>query len=679
MVTKGFVYDSKPTARITTKIGIFFLIVVIGLGAGIGFWGIPAIQKIIKEREENYAISFLENEANANKELKFNQALSEKQETDLLTSLNRRFQRYYFHPSGRLFIMDQNGDIIVASDPTLNGRSVNNFWTYDDGKKGKLLYDIQQPSLGGSPNLVKKFKLEDVDKEEGKIVQKTLFVTNIAGTSYLMCISVNDEDLYYQANSIRMILILSLSILLLVFYLFFHTFYTRLHKRYERVVESAQQIARGNYELSIQDDRNDEIGILAQTIDHLAADLRMKQSLEKQIRQVQKMEVVGSMASGIAHDFNNVLAGILSGIELCTQEIRSPSNGKVADIELIEKTLHVTGDCAIRGKNTVDHLLTFSKKKSNEMETLDLNTVVEQIHSLCKHSFDRRVNLRFEKHSSPMFIDGDMTLLEQALLNLCLNARDAMENNGILSVRLKLIEKVPKEMSNYFTQASIYCLEVSDTGAGMTDETKRKVFEPFFTTKQDGTGLGLAMVYKIVTTHGGWIDIKSQIGQGTSFKLFFPKSSSSPKTESPISGLKMGVTETQFANKVNELPKGTEKILLIDDDEFMQQMTSGILARLGYETTVIGNGQEAIDFFKKNHKKIDLVLLDLMMPEVPGDVVFENIIKFQAETKVILISGSKRDPRIMDLLANGCKSFLNKPCTIEDLSQAIREVLDAKE
>ena len=667
--------------KLTTKLALIYLAVSVVVGAGLGLFGIPYVRSAIEERERNYAISFLERESQITwvllKGLEADgkrKGLSD-EEMDVerekfFKELEEAFTKFYFHNSGRLFVVDNSGKIWVSSDPTKNGRTVSNMWIYEDGGRDRLMNKIN--SIKGAPDLVRNFLLEDVNK-----VKKRLFVSSLPGRQYYVCISVNNGDLYYSANWISRAALLLLAILILLLYLLFHVFYSGMRKRYDAIIEHAERIAKGNYDLVIDDHSADEVGILARTIDNLAENLRQQKSLENQLHQVQKMEMVGILASGIAHDFNNTLGGIMSGLELVAQEMNAPANKESADLDLIKNTIRVTTDCANRGKETVEKLVSFSRKSETMRKVTDLNRCVRNVEELCQHSFDKRITVKVHLPKDKSLILADRSHLEQAILNICINARDAMANGGKLEIQVHPERKAnPKDSGD--KPVSCHLLEIRDTGGGMSGKTIERIFEPFYTTKRKGTGLGLAMVYRAVSDHEGWVELDSEVGTGTTFRIYLPQASGEHQDPADTGRYAPATAPgSKPKPRVKAAPTGgNETILVIDDDTFMLQMTEDILARLGYKTVVAADGEEGIATFTQNKDNLDLVLLDLMLPKISGDEVFVKIRELVPDVPVLLISGHKRDPRIADLLAKGCNEFLNKPYTIEDLSKSVRKTID---
>ncbi len=681
--------------KLTTKLGLIFLLVIVLVGGGLGFFGIPSMKQYLFEQEINYSRSFLEREAKytslrilnymrENETKGIEDPQTKEAIRELFARTSETFADYFSHETARMFVIDETGEIWQSSDPTRNGKSVSNVWIYDNGKRDKLLRDIKEREK--TNEMVHQFSVDEVDG--GKRIPKILFVAQLPvqkfNRKFYMCISENETDLAFTANWMSKSLILVLAITILFFYIFFQVFYSRLRKRYDRVVEHAKMIAAGNYNVKIGDRENDEIGILAQTIDRLAAQMSSDKAFEDHYVQGQKMEMIGTLASGIAHDFNNMLGGILSGLDLASQELKSPTNKETPDLALLSNTIRVTRDCANRGKETVEKLLSFSRKREANMLPLDLNKVLRSVQEICQHSFDKRIRIETQLwEKGPATILADRSLLEQAIMNVCINARDAMKKNtGTLSLGIEQVEKSRPSPEKTAVELPYWCLSIKDNGSGIPPRVLSRIFEPFYTTKEKGTGLGLAMLYKTVSDLGGWVDIDSKVGKGTAFYLYIPVSTEladadSSETPAEQTEAKQEAQKDDTSGPDEEISKGKEVILVIDDDEFMLQMTEDILTRLGYTPIAAPDGEKGLEAFKKHKDNIEIVLLDLMLPDLGGDEIFDTIKEMRPDMKVLLISGFKRDPRIADLLVRGCDGFLNKPYSIEDLSKALRDILDS--
>ncbi|RMD77570.1 MAG: sensor histidine kinase [Lentisphaerae bacterium] len=686
--------------KLTTKIGLSFLIAIILVGGGLGLWGIPWLRSYLIDREVEYAKSFLLRETQyAQKQLNLFQKHAQtegwqKEQWNiavqgLFQQLNEIFSQHYAHLTGRLFILNEMGQVLLSTDATRNGKTITNFWIYNDGTRGQILKSFKSDLKFAQ--IIRMFPVTEVTEQGHE--EKTIFVSIIQSSwnreRYFLCISENNSDLYQFATLATHALELTVAITILIFYIMFQLVYSNLRNRYDRILEHARMIAEGNYQTQINDDRNDEIGQLAQTIDALSRRLKAEKEMEKNYLQMQKMEMVGTLASGIAHDFNNMLTGILSGLDLILQELDHPSDGKTVNLQQLRNSIKITRNCAIRGKETVEKLLSFSRKQGLDVHPVDLNAVARAVVELCRHSFDKRIKIILHELDKPAMIKADHSLLEQAIMNICINARDAIgEKNGYVELSVDM-------ETGKGHRPKKYLLKIRDNGCGMDEDTRRRLFEPFYTTKTSGTGLGMAMVYLTIQEIGGTLEVESALGKGTLITIKLPALPDDQSTEEGLpgesTGHKPGTAQKQASasaatdttHPISSLPPraidpNAPAVLVIDDDEFMLQMTSDILTRLGYQPYAAPNGKEGLEMLEEHKERIKIVILDLMLPEESGDEIFPKLKTLQPELKVLLVSGNKRDPRIAALLANGCDSFLNKPFSLDDLKGAL-EQLDSNE
>ncbi|MBN2160467.1 MAG: response regulator [Spirochaetes bacterium] len=405
-------------------------------------------------------------------------------------------------------------------------------------------------------------------------------------------------------------------------------------------------------------------------------DVTEKLRLEQRLIQSQKMEIIGSLAGGIAHDFNNILGGIIGSISLLEHKLKNRQDtvpdGIADDIE----TMKVSAERAMK---MVERILGISRRQRLSMVVTDMARIVEHVSEICKNTFDKKIELDFRYDTGgALSVMGDATQLEQVLLNLCINAHDAMtimrpageESSGALSVSLHRVMADPEFFARYpdALEREYICLRVSDTGVGMDPYTRERVFDPFFTTKEKerGTGLGLAMVYSIVKEHSGFIDLYSEQGVGTTFNIYIP--SSQPDN---------AVDAAAVALKEHRTGEGT--ILVVEDDPTIQKTCRKILGVLGYDVIIAENGQRGVEFFLERHGEIDAVILDMVMPKRSGKETFVELIKIDPNVKVLISSGFRNDSRVDEVLHMGAKGFLQKPYTIEQLSAELEKVLGSGE
>jgi PAS domain S-box-containing protein len=389
----------------------------------------------------------------------------------------------------------------------------------------------------------------------------------------------------------------------------------------------------------------------------LAKDVTEAQRLQEQLFQSQKMKAVGTLAGGIAHDFNNLLMGVQANVSLIRHEI-DPSN------EVLSEKLNRIEDQIQSGASLTRQLLGYARKGKNVVDVIDLNELVMETLNVVERT-NKRIQVECELTSESSHIRADKGQIELVLLNLFLNAVDAMPAGGQLTVNSRSIPGGDPTSDGTQTQQELNIeLTINDTGVGMDAETKARIFEPFFTTKEvgQGTGLGLASVYGIVENHGGRIQVESRIGQGTTFRILLP---SAEKKIIPIT-----------PRRPTELPKSGGKILLVDDEELVLKSCHEMVESLGYEVISTTKPGDALSIYQTRHQQLDLVILDMIMPEMDGAEVFDQLVSINPKIKAIIISGYVDDGRIDTILASGRHDRLRKPFTSFELSQSIARVLN---
>lgn len=401
-------------------------------------------------------------------------------------------------------------------------------------------------------------------------------------------------------------------------------------------------------------------------------DVTEKMRLEQRLIHSQKMEIIGSLAGGIAHDFNNILGGIVGSISLLDFRLKEHGTCSAEDLADDIRTLKISAERAMR---MVDRILSISRRQRLSLEVTDLKEIADHVQEICKNTFDRKIELDFGRcPAGECVVLGDATQLEQVLLNLCINAHDAMtimrgpeeEQRGTLSVHLSRFHP-GREFLAKFPDASdqeYVCARVSDTGVGIDPGNQERIFDPFFTTKEKnkGTGLGLAMVYNIVRQHSGFIDMESHIDAGTRFSVYLPFT-----REAAASG-PAGKREPEHSH-------GQGTILLVEDDPAIQKTTEKILKLLGYGVILAENGQRGIELYRERHAEIRAVILDMIMPKRSGNEVFPELVRINPAVRVLVSSGFRNDPRIEEVLDRGARGFLQKPYTIEQLSKELSRIL----
>ena len=380
--------------------------------------------------------------------------------------------------------------------------------------------------------------------------------------------------------------------------------------------------------------------------------------LQNQVQNAQRMEAVGTLAGGIAHDFNNALTGIFGFGELL--------RNRMAGDEEVLHDLNEILRCAERASTLTRQLLTYARRQTIEPVNLSLNKVITDLCKLASKVVGEHIEIRTFLAKDLPTIRADVGQIEQVVMNLVLNARDAMPGGGQLLIETELVH-LDAEYVRYHPYMKVgpfVVLKISDTGIGMDQKTQERVFEPFFTTKgpDKGTGLGLAMVYGIVKQHGGFIHLYSEPGKGTTFKIYL-----TPVEEAP---------DVLESHKPSEIRGGTETILLTEDDESVRMLAERTLAELGYTVLSARNGEDAVEIFSKNREKVSLALLDLVMPLKGGKEAYEEMHQLKPELKVIFMSGYTANAVHESFVLIPGVPFLAKPFGPTILARKLREVLD---
>lgn len=380
--------------------------------------------------------------------------------------------------------------------------------------------------------------------------------------------------------------------------------------------------------------------------------------LRKQLFQAQKMEAIGTLTGGIAHDFNNLFTIINGYAELLLSE-------KTEDDPMCTDLLKVL-ETGRKGAQLVHKLLALSKKGQSNPQLLDVNRQVESSVAVMKRTFSKMIEIETILENKLPRINADAEQVDQMILNLCINAGDAMSDGGKLSIKTKnvILDEADCKFHMAAKPGRYLRMEISDTGVGMSRETMERMFDPFFTTKgwdfNKGTGLGLSVAKGIVEHHGGWITCRSEPGKGTTFRVFFPAA----------------VEEAQSDRLVHEpetLPG--EKILLIDDEEYVTDLGKRILERAGYEVITASDGKEALDIYAGQQSTIGLVIIDLIMPQMSGEQCLKQLCKMNPNVKVVVSSGHPLDGNERDRLGAYAKAFVGKPYEVKQLVQAVRAVM----
>ncbi|WP_375510240.1 response regulator [uncultured Nostoc sp.] len=386
-------------------------------------------------------------------------------------------------------------------------------------------------------------------------------------------------------------------------------------------------------------------------------DITDKKHLEAQLFRAQRLESIGTLASGIAHDLNNILTPILAGAQLLPLKFPNADERTRHLLEILEIN-------ARRGADLVKQVLSFARGVEGKRITLQLRHLIVELAKILKETFPKSIEISTDVPQDLWMVSGDSTQLHQVLMNLCVNARDAMANGGSLSISAEnlFIDENYARLNLEAKEGPYIVITVFDTGSGIPREILDRIFEPFFTTKDvgQGTGLGLSTVLGIVKSHGGFVDVYSELGSGTSFKVYLPA----------VGGMETFTPE--------ELPLQTghgELILVVDDEAAIQEITRTSLEAHNYKTLVASDGIEAIALYAKNSDKISAVLMDIMLPSLDGLTAIRTLRKINPQVRIIASSGLMSDNKLSAVAATGVNTFLSKPYTVNELLLSLQKVL----
>jgi len=384
-----------------------------------------------------------------------------------------------------------------------------------------------------------------------------------------------------------------------------------------------------------------------------------QKKLEEQFRQSQKMEAVGRLAGGVAHDFNNLLTVIIGYSEVILAQIaeEDPQYNKIKQIDKAGR----------RAEGLTRQLLAFSRKQIIQPKIISLNQMINDMEKMLQRLIGEHIELQTILSSELGNLYADPSQIEQVVMNLCINARDAMPEGGTLTIYTENVHLSKAEESKYFNAApgSYIKLSISDTGTGIDETLHAQVFEPFFTTKEKGkgTGLGLSTVYGIIKQSGGTIWVESEIGKGTSFNMLFPRSSDSIENETVTAAASFDV-------------RGSETILVVEDEDALRALTVEMLEENGYTVLKAEDGEAALAISIKYNKRIDLLLTDVVMPKMSGRKLAEEIIKIHPEIYILYMSGYTEDAIVHHGVLEGSTEFIPKNFKPTALLQKIRKIFN---
>ncbi len=387
-------------------------------------------------------------------------------------------------------------------------------------------------------------------------------------------------------------------------------------------------------------------------------DVTAKKNLEAQLLRAQRLESIGTLASGIAHDINNVLSPILMSLQLLQERWKDEESRKLIDV--LERS-------AMRGASLIKQVQSFARGVEGQRAAIKAASLISEIRQIVTETFPKNIELITDVQNDLFTIYGDATQLHQVLMNLCVNARDAMPDGGVLSLSAEnlLIDENYARMNLEAKVGPYVVITVADTGTGIPPEIKDRIFEPFFTTKEfgKGTGLGLSTVFAIVKGHGGFINVESDTGRGTAFRVYLP----AVKTE-----------EMKKAEEQLEIPRGHgEFILVVDDEASIREITTAILESNGYEVIMAEDGADAVAQYMQNREVINAVLMDLMMPVMGGSEGIRALLTINPELRIIAVSGLTEKDQLKKI-KHKVRAFLPKPYTAGQLLKTVHEVLNTK-
>lgn len=388
-----------------------------------------------------------------------------------------------------------------------------------------------------------------------------------------------------------------------------------------------------------------------------------KELLAAQLAQSQKMETIGSLTGGIAHDFNNMLTAVIGGIELAGDYSTEPQ---------VRKELAHAKNVCDQMAGLVRQLLDFSRRENTEIRTLGICSTLRQLTGILRHTLPKNIRIMVDTQDAHATVKADSSLLQQVLLNLCINGSEAMEAGGVLFLTSRAHRQGPPPPASrqpILPEGDYIVIEIKDTGSGIDKKIMPRIFEPFFTTKQlgskKGTGLGLSIVWQNIRSMGGTVTVQSSPGEGAVFNVMLPAGPARVERREPS------------PSDDRATSRKSETILIVDDEQMVARMAAKMLERLGYSVLVALSGRAAVEIFSKDKDDVDLAILDLSMPEMDGMECFRQLTRVKPSLKVYFASGHDMKSQTRDMLDLGAVGVLQKPYTFDELADGVRLALDS--
>ncbi|MGL1934924.1 MAG: response regulator [Fibrobacterales bacterium] len=406
---------------------------------------------------------------------------------------------------------------------------------------------------------------------------------------------------------------------------------------------------------------NSNRGELALRID----DITQQINLQHQLLHAQKMETVGTLAGGMAHDFNNILGGIVGTVSLMKKRWAQEGPTDAVDVEDVETIDH----CTKRASDLVSRLLDLSRKSDQQMKKMDLINSLGNVIKIIRGSFDSSIHMSYDTDLDKAWVLGEKSQVENGILNLCVNARDAMKEGGELKIGLKefIAHAEFREKHDCYDEEEFYCITVTDSGQGMDSETIQRMFQAFYTTKaaDEGTGLGLAIFDKIIQDHQGYIDVISKPGEGTTFFVYLPVASISDSEH----------VEVHEEDSIEPEKVASQKVLVVDDDDVIRKLLVRIMESFGYEVVSAINGLDAVRVLSEEHP-FELLILDIDMPGMNGIEVFKMFRQDHPHQKVLFCTGRSKQYNMDELLAMGTCMVIDKPFTVDEIEAVVETLVE---